>query len=335
VALASLALAMLALVTGCSTTPADTASPADTAAPPGTAAPATTAQANAAQANAAQANAAQPTTSATRASAYYLSLGDSLAVGVQPNPRGTSLPTSHGYPDQLLALLRRHGRMLSLVKLGCPGETTVTLMRGGICEYSGDLRDSLTGGGGNQLAAALGFLRAHRGHVPLITIDIGANDLAPCVELTSAAAATACAKSAMVTVKLNVAKILAALRTADPRATIAGMTYYAPQLAEWLSGTVGRAYAVGVLPLVAEGNAVLTADFLAAHARVADVFTAFKGTDLAGESTLLGSGRVPTAVALICQWTWACAAPPVGPNAHANTTGYGVIAATFYAVLRG
>jgi lysophospholipase L1-like esterase len=324
VALVLLALALLALITGCSTTPANNASPADKAA-----------QANTAPSNTAPSNTAPATPSATKVPEYYLSLGDSLAVGVQPNPRGTSLPTSHGYPDQLLALLRGHGRVLSLVKLGCPGETTVTLLHGGICEYSGDRRDSLTGGGGNQLAAALGFLRAHQGHVPLITIDIGANDLAPCVELAPAAAATACAKSAIATVKLNVAKILAALRTADPRATIAGMTYYAPQLVEWLSGTVGRAHAVGVLPLVAEGNAVLTADFLAAHARVADVFTAFKDTDLAGESILPGSGRVPTAVALICEWTWACAAPPVGPNAHANTTGYGVIAATFYAVLRG
>jgi lysophospholipase L1-like esterase len=301
------ALASLALVTGCAAT-ANTGSAANTA---------------------------KPGASAAKAPGYYLSLGDSLAVGVQPNARGTSLPTSHGYPDQLQALFRRHGLARSLVKLGCPGETTATLLHGGICRYADDQRDSLTGGGGSQLAAALGFLRAHRGHVPLITIDIGANDLAPCTELTPAATATACAKSAIATVRLNTAKILAALRTADPQATIAGMTYYEPQLAEWLSGTVGRAYAVSVLPLVAAGNAALTAGYRAAHARVADVFTAFKGSDLSGESTLPGSGRAPTAVALICEWTWACAASPVGPNAHANTTGYGVIAATFYAVLRG
>jgi lysophospholipase L1-like esterase len=219
---------------------------------------------------------------------YYLSLGDSLAVGVQPDTRGASQPTSHGYPDQLQALLRRHGQVLALVKLGCPGETTATLLHGGLCGYSGEQRAALTGGG-SQLAAALGFLRAHPGHVPLITIDIGANDLAPCVERTSAAAAVACAESAIATVRRNTATILA----------------------------------------------VLTADFQAAHARVADVFTAFQGNDLSGQSTLPGSGRVPTAVARICEWTWACAAPPAGPNAHANTAGYGVIAATFYAAVRG
>jgi hypothetical protein len=28
-------------------------------------------------------------------------------------------------------------------------------------------------------------------------------------------------------------------------------------------------------------------------------------------------------------YTWMCAAPPVGPNIHANQLGYGVIANTF------
>ena len=40
-------------------------------------------------------------------------------------------------------------------------------------------------------------------------------------------------------------------------------------------------------------------------------------------------GVVPRNVALICQWTWACAMPPHGPNQHANEAGYGVIARTF------
>jgi hypothetical protein len=38
---------------------------------------------------------------------YYLALGDSLAVGVQPDAAGTSVETRSGYPDQLYATLRR------------------------------------------------------------------------------------------------------------------------------------------------------------------------------------------------------------------------------------
>jgi len=34
-------------------------------------------------------------------------------------------------------------------------------------------------------------------------------------------------------------------------------------------------------------------------------------------------------VAAICQWTWQCAAPPRGPNQHANQAGYAVIARAF------
>jgi lysophospholipase L1-like esterase len=287
-----------------------------------------------------------PTIDAGNAPEYYLSLGDSLSVGDQPNKLGISLPTSHGYPDQLQALLRGDGRVLSLVKLGCPGETTGTLIHGGLCRYAGGKRYSLGESAGSQLAAALSFLRAHRGHVPVITIDIGANDLAPCLDRASAAAPStssaaavntvaACAKPAIAMAQLNLVTILASLRAADPRAMIAGMTYYVPLLAGWLSGTKGRAYAVGSLVLVTESNAALTTAFNESQARVADVFAAFKSTDLSATSALPGSGTVPRAVALVCAWTWACAAPPVGPNAHANTTGYGVIAATFYAALRG
>jgi lysophospholipase L1-like esterase len=65
---------------------------------------------------------------------YYLALGDSLSQGVQPDPAGTSVETSHGYPDQLFAVLHRTRPALRLVHLGCPGETTKTMIGGGIPE---------------------------------------------------------------------------------------------------------------------------------------------------------------------------------------------------------
>jgi len=64
---------------------------------------------------------------------YYLSLGDSLAQGVQPNASGASVRTQHGYANQLFAALRSSRPGLRLVKLGCSGETTATMMNGGIC----------------------------------------------------------------------------------------------------------------------------------------------------------------------------------------------------------
>jgi len=110
---------------------------------------------------------------ATTSQSFYLSLGDSLAHGVQPNAQGVSVETKQGYPDQLFTALHLGNPVLKLVKLGCPGETTGTMINGGICSYPT----------GSQLAQAAAFLSRHRGYVQLVTIDIGANDLNPCLGL--------------------------------------------------------------------------------------------------------------------------------------------------------
>src|SRR6185312_6929978 len=137
---------------------------------------------------------------------YYLALGDSLAVGVQPDAAGTSVETRSGYADQLYAALRRSHPGLRLVKLGCPGETTVTMMKGGICTYPA----------GSQLAAAVRFLHAHRAHVSLITIDIGANDADGCVTRLSFGYFASCLTKSVPQVTTNLTKILTRLRQADP-----------------------------------------------------------------------------------------------------------------------
>jgi lysophospholipase L1-like esterase len=265
---------------------------------------------------------------------YYLSLGDSLSVGDQPNAQGVTLPTDQGYADQLYTALQRTDRDLRLVKLGCPGETAATLVNGGICGYAGDRRYSLTADAGTQLSAALAFLHAHRGRVPLITLDIGANDLNPCIALGSIPAIAACIPPVLSAIGQNLGTTLAALRAADPHAMIIGMSYYDPELAEWLTGSAGEAFAQGSIALATALNQVLSAVYQQARVPVADVFSAFDTTDMTDTVNVPGIGTLPEDVALICQWTWECAAPPVGPNEHANEAGYGVIAATFFATLR-
>jgi len=119
--------------------------------------------ATAAMAGGAPALASSHRATATTSQSFYLSLGDSLAQGVQPNAQGVSVETKQGYPDQLFTALHLGNPTLKLVKLGCPGETTGTMINGGICSY----------GAGSQLAQAAAFLSSHRGHVQLVTIDIG------------------------------------------------------------------------------------------------------------------------------------------------------------------
>jgi lysophospholipase L1-like esterase len=209
---------------------------------------------------------------------------------------------------------------LSLDNLGCGGETTQTLVSGGICSYPG---------GPNQLQAALEFLHAHQGHVPLITINIGGNDVNSCNNLTSVSSADACTESAMPAMNSNLTAALTALRAADPSAVITGLNYYVPELADWLNGSSGPTAAAAQLSAMKLMNAALAADYQAAGARYADVFSEFQSDDLTSKTTLPGYGSVPVDVAMVCQWTWMCSEG----DQHANTAGYGAIAAAIYAVL--
>ena len=248
-------------------------------------------------------------------STYYLALGDSLSRGVQPDAAGASVETRYGYPDQVYAALRPGHPTLRLVKLGCPGETTSTMINGGICRYQG----------GSQLAAAVAFLHAHRGRVLLLTIDIGANDPEHCGGQPSLSQLASCAVTGVPGAVTNLTTIMNSLKAAAPGVRMVGMNYYLPALAEWRNGLPGHLVAWAAERLAATYNQLLDRVYTQSGARVADVFGAFETADFSRS----GTSSVPRNVALLCQWTWQCAAPPRGPNQHANQVGYQVIARTF------
>ena len=259
--------------------------------------------------------------SVVRSPRYYVSLGDSLAVGVQPTASGESLPTNAGYPDLIYAALQARQPGWHLVKLGCSGETSRTMIQGGICRYRA----------GSQLMAAEHFLRAHRGHIGLVTIDIGANDPNDCV-LGSLAFPTLlhCMDTSVNHTKADLRTIMSGLRSAaGPSAPIIAMSYYVPELAGWLRGQSGQEVAVLIERLAAGYNTLLAGIYHHFGARVANVFGAFRTADFAGHVHVTGYGTLPENVATICRWTWACARGPRGPNEHANDAGYRVIAQTF------
>jgi lysophospholipase L1-like esterase len=259
---------------------------------------------------------------------YYVALGDSLSQGVQPAtpplpprvPLGQSIETDQGYADDLSAGYSQafHGR-LTLVKLGCPGETTTSMLTGSgsPCSYPQ----------GSQLAAALAFIRAHRDEVGLITIDIGANDLDRC--LAGAAISLPCVQRGLAAIQHGLPLILGALRhAAGGRVPVAGMNLYDPFLASYLTGTAGQAAARQSVALDESLNQLIAAADQSSGVRTADVQDAFSTADFT-HTAVLGKVTVPLNVARICQWTWMCAPSPVGPNIHANAAGYRVIAAAF------
>jgi len=262
--------------------------------------------------------AAAPGSSLDHAKLYYVSVGDSLAAGVQPiGDPDDRYRTDEGYAEQLLEIARVQSSKLSLVKLGCPGETTSTMIAGGICSYAH----------GSQLDEAISFLRAHQALVAFVTIDIGANDFR-CYE-------PECIPAGVSSIQTNLPFILAALReAAGPSVPIVGMTIYNPFLAAWLLGPDGQAYAqFSATQLVGPVNALLRGIFESHGVGVADIEAVFSSNDFTTLVELPGAGTVPINVAKICMWTWVCTPPPLGPDNHANAAGYGAIARAFAVTL--
>jgi lysophospholipase L1-like esterase len=246
---------------------------------------------------------------AAAAPTYYLALGDSLAAGTLP----PALFTKHGYADQLLALLRKDEPSLRLVNLGCPGETSVSLIDGGGCPYEH----------GTQLAEAIAFLKAHPRSTSLVTIDIGANDVLRC-DVTD----TGCFRLQLQYVSQSLRRILRELRAANRHVRLVGVDYYDALLAGWLAGPSGRSTARASVGLVARLNRLERGLYTSAGARVTNVFDAFSTTQF---TPLVphGSAKVPFNVGRICAWTLGCTQSDVHPNA----TGYGVIARAIQAAL--
>lgn len=258
---------------------------------------------------------------------WYLSLGDSLAQGVQPNSQGQDVITNQGYPDQLFTALHPGNPTLNLKKLGCPGETTGSMISGtgSICKYSGV---------NSQLAAAVRFLKNHQGHIQLVTIDIGANDLNKCLTLTNLQDLIKCLTPRIKKAVKNLGTIMKALRSAPGGATlpVIGMTYYDPNLAGWLAGGNLRTLAKDSILLASQFGLDLRKVYKAAGAPVASEFGAFRTSDIKHMVTLPAFGSVPRDVAYICSYTYECTA---FHDEHANVLGYGVIAESFLKVILG
>jgi lysophospholipase L1-like esterase len=262
---------------------------------------------------------------ADSSTSYYLALGDSLAAGVQPAAAGPSpqpkkikagaTPTQ-GYVNDLYNAEKKNTKSLALQDLGCPGETTITMMDGGKCPY----------GAGSQLAQAVEFIHEHK--IAFITLDIGGDDIDGCV--TNETIIRTCADDGIDAINTNVPKILSALRQAAGRnVEIAVMTYYDPFLEDYVTGSSGQTLAAESVALTKQVNDDLLSAFRGNNVQIADVATAFGTYTPFATTTTYAGHTVPVAVANICQWTWMCAPTPLGPNVHANTAGYREIASLF------
>ncbi|MGU3293062.1 SGNH/GDSL hydrolase family protein [Williamsia sp. M5A3_1d] len=258
---------------------------------------------------------------------YYVSLGDSLAAGYQPNTK-TDEPVS--YTDRIYDALKASDPNLVHVRLGCSGETTATMIDGGRCTYAG---------ASSQLDQATRFLTANRARVRFVTLDIGANDLYRCLNgsVTTGSSAlgipdVGCIGGALQTVGTNLSTIDGRLRAAGgPGPRYVGMNYYTPPLRQWIDSAQGKVFAQAT---AAADNIFSNTIRLANAANgfaTADVLNAFSNNDAVSQVAVDGFGPLPKNVARICQWTWGCTQYK---DIHANPTGHRVIADTFLPLLR-
>jgi len=245
---------------------------------------------------------------------YYLSLGDSLAASGQPNGDLT-----HGYAEQLYASLVAGEPKLRLVKLGCGGESSVSMRFGSqdptvvaSCATPGGYKDLYPKG--TQLAEAVSFLQAHKDKVALVTIDVGSDDLQrldPQGNLVICLLEPAGCATQQARLAANLGVILADLRAAaGPAVPIVGKTYYDVFAPLWFTDPVTALFVGG---RVDDFNAVLDSTYAAAGDPVADVAGTFE------------NGIYPDSALNVCAWTWFCSLGDV----HPNTAGYGEIAQAF------
>jgi len=253
-----------------------------------------------------------PTIGNDAGATWYLALGDSLAAGYQPIGREEDdHRTAASYPDQLWLMARQHYPNLQLRNLGCPGAETESIrLDYPRCSYEH----------GSQLDEALWFIEEHRDELAFITIDIGFNDF-DCESME-------CLLPGIGGIQRRLPPILAELQAAAPGVPIVGMNIYDPFLVMWFDedtrGLSGQS--VVAIQLI---NAALEGVYTAAGIPVADIGAAFDITDWETLVSMADHGDVPRNVALLCERTWLCHEPPLGPDRHPNTLGFRVMAEAF------
>jgi lysophospholipase L1-like esterase len=244
----------------------------------------------------------------------YLDLGASASVGVQPSsadPGGR--PTDEGYADKLVVGARSRWPGLELTKLGCPGETTATMVSGGDrCQYAQ----------GSQLSAAESFLHDHPS-TRLVTVDLGFNDVRAC--MSHGSVDWSCVAAGIAQVRQDLPTVLSALRSAaGPQVVMVGVGHYDPFLAAELRGPAGQQFADASLRVIDQLDQTLRSIYGQFGMPMADVLGAFHTTDTA--ATTVDGQPTSVSVQQVCELTWMCASHPLGPNIHPTDRGYEVIA---------
>jgi hypothetical protein len=254
---------------------------------------------------------------------FYLDVGASESLGFQPTPDTPhGVPTDEGYANDLVAYEAARGIDLELTQVGCPGETTTTMLNGD---------DHCYGGVDTQLAAAMTFLGDHQDEQGIVTIDLGYNNVRRC--LLHETDDETCVDKQLSDVRADLPLIVKSMKSvAGPNVTFVGLDHYDPYLAFEIRGGAATDFAHDSERVMDRLNGVLQFVYSSSGVPMADVDGYFDGRDRS-LVTLSGVGLVPNNVAQICDLTWTCASAPYGPDFHPDDEGYSTIAEAIEAVL--
>lgn len=254
---------------------------------------------------------------AKRSPTYYVSLGDSYAAGYQPTKGATP-----GYTTYVAK--RTH---LTLANFGCGGATTTSLLTSVGCP---DVLPHTAGGitypTTTQMAAATAFITAHKGHIGLITVSIGGNDVVPCAHSSNP---ISCVGTAVSTIKSDVTSIAAQLRAAaGPKVPIIGSTYPDVILGAYVYPTNPGSQAtinlanLSVVAFKSLVNPALAQSYASSRGAFVDVTKATGAyTSLKRTIHTNAYGTIPVPVASVCALTWYCQKGDI----HPMNKGYALI----------
>ncbi len=232
---------------------------------------------------------------------YYLSLGDSVAYGYQPD-----LNVSSGFSDDLYADLRTAG-VTNVVNYGCGGESTQTMIVGNCPDRALRHVPYL----GTQLSTAVSFLQHHVGSVSVMTLIIGADDVFGDFNQTTCQA-DANTNSDLERMDKNLTKTILpqltqALRSSMnyPSTRFVMLDYYDP-FAKLCSNSTA---------FVQTLDQHLSADAAAFRIPLVDSYAAFGGSQQADK---------------VCAYTWICSSYQ---DIHPTTQGYRILADAIESVI--
>jgi hypothetical protein len=172
----------------------------------------------------------------------------------------------------------------------------------------------------SQAAAAEAFIRSHYGHIGLITITIGGNDITNCGSTSNV---VPCFTSAISSIQKDVATLASDLRSAAGAQTpIIGLTYPDVLLGSWVYPASAPNQNLASLSVNVFKN-YINPSLMSAYAKSQGHFvdiTAATGayTPLTETTSQVPYGIIPKAVAQVCKLTWYCTRGSI----HANTAGY-------------